>query len=290
MQKGRLPNLIVIGAAKSATTSLHQYLSLHPDVHMSKKKELRFFVPSSQYGNFERGIEWYKNNFVTDRKIAGETSPQYTLYPIISGVPARIHDTVGIPKIIYILRDPIDRLLSDYVQIVDEYCDTPDFYTWLNTINERESYFYSQYFTQLGEYIKLFDISNILIIISERFIKHKRQEMKKVFSFIDVESEFWCDEFDTVYNARKSARYISPWFEKYAPKILYEQLREPILRSRFWKLYSLIHWLSRIGGQEVEKPTLTQSEDEMLQSLFRDDVQRLRSFLSDEIPEWRAYR
>ena len=54
---GALPNLIVIGAQKCGTSVLHYYLSLHPEVSMSKPKELNFFIEER---NWPRGVDWYK--------------------------------------------------------------------------------------------------------------------------------------------------------------------------------------------------------------------------------------
>jgi hypothetical protein len=59
-QAGTLPNLIIIGAMKGGTTSLHYYLNLHPQIWMSREKELYFFVSER---NWNKGIEWYKSNF-----------------------------------------------------------------------------------------------------------------------------------------------------------------------------------------------------------------------------------
>src|SRR5690348_17021002 len=78
-----LPNLLIIGAAKAGTTSLHDYLSEHPDIFMSKHKELRFFDPESRW---RLGVEWYKSNFDSRFAINGESSPRYTRYPRTAGV------------------------------------------------------------------------------------------------------------------------------------------------------------------------------------------------------------
>src|SRR5687767_10224357 len=74
-----LPNLVVIGAMKSATSSLHHYLNLHPEISMSETKELDFFVEDK---NWPRGIEWYESQFSAAR-IRGESSPNYTAYPVM---------------------------------------------------------------------------------------------------------------------------------------------------------------------------------------------------------------
>src|ERR687894_2292944 len=73
-----LPNLIVIGAQKCGTSVLHYYLSLHPEVSMSRPKELNFFIEER---NWPRGLDWYKSQFDGDARVRGEASPNYTAYP-----------------------------------------------------------------------------------------------------------------------------------------------------------------------------------------------------------------
>src|ERR1700680_4934439 len=108
-----LPNFLIIGAAKAGTTSLYNYLSVHPEIFMSKRKELSFFDPQRRW---HLGVEWYKSNFDASYPVNGEASPRYTRYPRTTGVPERIQQTLGTPKLIYILRDPINRLLAQYTQ------------------------------------------------------------------------------------------------------------------------------------------------------------------------------
>ena len=106
-----LPNLIVIGAAKCGTTSLHEYLDLHPEVAMSREKELDFFVEEKHWG---RGVEWYAAQF-EDAPVRGESSPSYTAYPRYRGVPERIRRVVPDAKLVYLVRDPVERIVSHFV-------------------------------------------------------------------------------------------------------------------------------------------------------------------------------
>ena len=73
-----LPDFIIIGAMKCGTTSLHHYLSLHPDISVSRRKELDFFVAEE---NWARGLAWYESQFPDKGKVRGEASPKYTFNP-----------------------------------------------------------------------------------------------------------------------------------------------------------------------------------------------------------------
>jgi hypothetical protein len=101
-----LPNLIVIGAMKAGTTSLHAYLSLHPEIFMSANKEPRFFT---EEWNWHKGLEWYEAQFPERVTIRGESTPDYTKLPEIRNVPERIHSLIPDVRLIYLVRDPIDR-------------------------------------------------------------------------------------------------------------------------------------------------------------------------------------
>jgi hypothetical protein len=79
-----LPNLLIIGARKGGTTSLHNYLSLHPQIFMSRQKELSFFDDRIRW---RLGVDWYKSNFDAAFAINGESSPQYARFPRTTGVP-----------------------------------------------------------------------------------------------------------------------------------------------------------------------------------------------------------
>src|SRR6187399_2211355 len=64
--RGALPNLIVIGAQKCGTSGLHYYLSLHPEIWMSRPKELNFFLEER---NWPRGVDWYRDHFDPDARV-----------------------------------------------------------------------------------------------------------------------------------------------------------------------------------------------------------------------------
>ena len=289
MSVGYLPNLLIIGAGKAGTTSLHHYLSLHPEIFMSEFKELCFFVPRERYGRLHLGIDWYRAQFPNNARVRGESSPLYTLDPKIPDVPERIAEVLGTPKMIYILRDPVDRLVSHYVQSVEEFYQREPLTEMLPRIEETEYYHYSCYYRQLSRFLEVFPKGNILVVFNERLNAEPRKVMRQIFEFLEVDPDFWSPEFDARHNSRKHTKYIAPWFDRYAPEFLKGQLRNPVLRSRAWKLYRLLHWFARIGGEPVHKPRLSEVENKRFQSLFRDDVAALRNYLGDPIPEWREY-
>jgi hypothetical protein len=115
---GALPNLVVIGAMKCGTTSLHAYLDAHPQIAMSRPKELNFFFGPDEgadwsAGNWHRGRDWYAAHFDAGAAVRGEASPGYTS-PDHPEVAARMAELVPGARLVYAVRDPIDRALSQY--------------------------------------------------------------------------------------------------------------------------------------------------------------------------------
>jgi hypothetical protein len=116
---GALPDLVIIGAMKCGTTSLHAYLDAHPDVAMSDPKELNFFFgPADRAGgwsegNWHRGTAWYAARFDAGAAVRGESSPGYTSpdHPEVAG---RMAEVIPEARLIYAVRDPVDRAVSQY--------------------------------------------------------------------------------------------------------------------------------------------------------------------------------
>ncbi|MBB4658191.1 sulfotransferase family protein [Parvularcula dongshanensis] len=109
--EGRLPDFVVIGAMKGGTTTLHVLLGQHPEVFTTAEKELEFF---QDRGNWHRGEAWYRQQFRTARRVCGESSPGYAMWPRVTDVPERMRALVPDAKLIYCVRDPVARAVSHY--------------------------------------------------------------------------------------------------------------------------------------------------------------------------------
>ena len=173
---GALPNLVVIGGLKCGTTSLHHYLNLHPKVGMSKPKELNFFVEGLNWGLGPPGTPPASR---PDAEIRGETSPHYTNRPRFEGVAARMRETLG-PEanLIYMVRDPIKRLLSHYVHNSGAGYETRPL---AEAVAGAESSYVQRglYAFQLEPYLEAFDRERILIVAQEEFGAQREATMRR---------------------------------------------------------------------------------------------------------------
>jgi hypothetical protein len=198
-----LPNLVVIGAMKCGTTSLHHYLDLHPDIAMSPAKELNFFFGddpdgepgeaegrSWHSGNWHRGVEWYAAQFDACVPIRGEASPGYTS-PAHPEVADRMAAVIPDARLVYAVRDPIGRAVSHYLHHRREGSETRDMERAL--LDEGSQYIArSRYWVRLTPFLESgVSPPSISIVAQEDLHLDQRATMRRLFTDLQVSSRFW---------------------------------------------------------------------------------------------------
>lgn len=196
-----LPNLLIVGAAKSGTTSLHNYLNQHEHIFMCSPKEPHFLI-NKEIGEkrIPKGIlniDEYEQLFngEEDKIYRGESSVMYLSFPEITipNIKKYIRDDV---KIIIMLRNPVDRAYSGY-QHVKRYnvMESLSFETALkvsenryqNTPDMTPASRYLElglYFKQVKMFIEEFE--NVHIIIYDDYKNDFNSEILKVFKFLNL--------------------------------------------------------------------------------------------------------
>jgi hypothetical protein len=183
---GALPNLIVIGAQKCGTSGLHYYLSLHPEVSMSRPKELNFFIAER---NWPRGIDWYTAHFDPSANVRGESSPNYTAYPQHDGVAERMHATVPDARLVYLIRDPLERIAAHWVHNYAKRRERGDLRATL--LHSQTSYVArSRYHMQLEQFLRFYDRDRLLVIEQDELRFDREATLRRVFEFIGVDPDF----------------------------------------------------------------------------------------------------
>jgi hypothetical protein len=193
-----LPTFLIIGTMKGGTTSLYNYLRGHPQVFMSPTKELHYFVAEK---NLSRGTAWYERNFRSagDAAAVGEASPDYTKYPIYDGVPGRIAHTVPGVKLLYVIRNPLDRIRSHYLHDVARGRERRS----IDDAVPASAHYLapSRYSLQIERYLEHFPREQLLVITSEALRGDRRATMGRVHDFIGVDADWSAPVQEQEFNA-----------------------------------------------------------------------------------------
>lgn len=192
-----LPNFICPGAQKAGTTSLHNILIQHPDIYLPTEKETKFFQNDELY---REGIGFYERKFFSTwsgQKAIGEIDPSYLFFEY---VPARIRKDLGKDiKLLFMLRDPVKRALSQYYQALRVGSERESFEKAIMaagldrqdtplSIIRRRYITRGFYATQIKRYLEFFPQENMLFIIFETdFLKNREETIGHVLDLLGVE-------------------------------------------------------------------------------------------------------
>lgn len=181
-----LPDVLVIGAMKCGTSAVHTYLDAHPDVAMSRPKELNFFNE-----HWDRGLEWYAAQLEPDAKVCGESSPGYTS-PSFPEAPRRIADVVPWVRLVYLVREPLERALSQYAHHRREGTETrPVDEALLDPASQYVAR--SRFHERLAPYLSHFEREQIHVTVSERLRADREGEVARLYEHVGVDPT-WRDE------------------------------------------------------------------------------------------------
>jgi hypothetical protein len=275
-----LPNLIVIGAAECGTTSLHEYLDERPQIAMSREKELHFFVDRK---NWARGLTWYESQFDASAAVRGESSPGYSAFPLYGGVPERMAHTVPDAKLVYLLRDPVERVVSHYrhrrvnwpeMGSLEETLEDPHLHEWLVTP--------SRYWLQLEQYLAHFPGEQILVVDADELRASRREVLARIFGFIGVDPAFSSPSLERTHNAEVGR--VTPNRAGHAVATVLERALGPTrataLRARAPRSLKVLFL------HDVALPVLPDAVRARLEEELRDDVAKLRTHTGLALAGW----
>jgi hypothetical protein len=284
------PNLFVIGAMKAGTTALHECLARHPELFMTRFKEPQYFAPHpvrfgvwGQGGTLpEPGIAWYLRLFekARDVRYAGESSTSYTKAPWVTGCAERIRAFNQDARLIYLMRDPAERTLSQYWY---EVAGLRESRPLMDAVLEDERFIaFSDYARQLRPYLDAFGRDAVHVLTLEELAARPAETLDEIFRWLDVE--------------RLGARLSFEGRNVGAPALL--QVRPALgrfreaLRHWRWRRFArdfpaaaglaqrlLMRPVKRGGAEEHEAR-------EYLRPIQGEQVRRLSALVGREFPEW----
>jgi len=268
-----LPHFIIIGAMKSATSTLQDQLIKQPGIFMCDPKEPNFFSDDEQYA---KGLKWYINLFdeSPEKSILGEASTHYTKLPTYPETVNRISKDLPNTRFIYVMRHPIDRLISHYIHewSMGKYkCDINDaIKQYPELVN------YSRYAMQIEPYIENFGRSQVLPVFFDRLIKHSQIELERVCNFITYKGEpSWHSELKAKNVSNKRIRRF-PLYHLLIESRIASSLRRKLIPKQLRKIVK-----AKLRMQD--KPVINEHNIKELESIFNQDLEILGKMLDLEL-------
>lgn len=297
----RMPNFLIIGAAKSGTTSLYRYVKQHPQIYMSSVKEPQFFSSEGKDLDF-RGpgdreivertwittLKEYSELFsgVRDEIAVGEASNMY-LYDATAAT--RIRDYVPDVKLIAILRDPADRAYSQFsfmtlngreqlAEFADAFqaeeariCDD-----WMPSWHYKRTGFY---YAQLRRYFDVFPSIQIKVYLFEDFIADPRYVLQDLFQFLGV---------DVTFNPDVREQHNPSGLPRSRAVHSFLTSRSPIKRALRAVVPSGMRrrTVRRMRNRNLVKRQLSPKVRSQLVDAYRDDILNLQVLIGRDLSRW----
>jgi hypothetical protein len=213
-----LPNFLICGAPKCGTTALYEYLRQHPDVFMSRPKETFFFSDE-----FERGVEWFAEHFSAHdgEKAIGEASTT-TMYS--QEAPARIQSVLDSPKLIFCLRNPIERAYSEYFFKMTQgripaNTSFGDVVLSGSIPQSKEIIKRGKYEGYLKKFESTFGKENMKVVLQGDLKKETRREVEGVFTYLGIDEEIEVGPGETHNETKYPNRGLYYWVRQSWHKI-----------------------------------------------------------------------
>ena len=275
-----LPNFVIIGAAKCGTTSLHAQLDTHPEISMSLIKEPQFFNDPDG-GTW---LEFYRALFDADAAITGEASTAYTRYPAVPGVPERMAELVPGAKLLYMVRDPVDRAVSSYVEARSH----------SNELREPEVVFAeldnpynpyvaaSRYGMQLRRYLAVFPQEQVMVMDLADLEVNPGSALVRICGFLGVDDSHQFDAGADRLNTRA---------DKLEYPTMIRRLRgSPLLRMAYRlppeRREQLLMPMRRMLSRQIPRPDLTEDLRARLRERLAPEADDLRALTGEALSGW----
>lgn len=271
MSRAHAPDFVIIGAMKSATSSLHEQLAAQPGFFMSRPKEPNFFSDDAE---FARGLDWYRALFAEapPDSLRGESSTHYTKLPTHPHSVARMTAALGKDlKLIYMMRHPVDRMISHYIHDwtervisvpIDEAVDQhPDLIA------------YGCYALQLEPWLQAFGPERILPVFFDSFRLRPQLELERVGAFLGAPAPLQLLPERAHRNLSTERIRVPQW--------AYDLLTSKPVRWTSRRLFPK-SWRARLTARwrMTERPVLSDERRAHVERLLDEDLARLGRWLN----------
>ena len=306
------PNFLMVGSAKSGTTSLYHYLEQHPDVYMTPTKEPLFFCSHGvdketfrkelypmDLDHIVTDLDKYHELFAnaSGQKVRGEASVYYLLdhKKTIANIQALVPDWQDI-KIVIILRNPVDACFSHY-QMYSQYLkhfrghdEGLTFEESLAKDDERIQRGYMatahkhwfMYYEQVKDYMDNF--RNVRMYLLSDLKKNPYVLIKDLFTFLEIDNEFVPSLTNQKYNVSGIPKNEFIYKALMAPSPIKTAIKSVLRLFLSRERMDIIK--NRLLQSNIEKPAMKAETREMLKASYRDDILKLQSLIGRDLSGW----
>ena len=303
-----MPDFLLIGAGKSGTTALHNYLNQHPEIFMCPLKETNFFELEGQEINSDpkkdpemlfhypqsiNNLEDFQALFedAEENNKLGETSPMY-LYGEKS--PESIKRQIPNAKLIAILREPTSRLFSRYLHLArDGHLPTENFTDALDpsTIWWRRNDLVKEgfYHKHISRYFELFDRSQIKVFLYDDLRKNPHQVISEMFEFIGVDSSFE-PSMEVEYNVSGKPKnpIVDALIGSNSIIIRTAKAIMPGIIEKIKSSESAQKQLTELRKKNLDRDGLTDElKDRFYNEIYKNDILQLEKLLGRDLSSWK---
>lgn len=268
-----LPHFIIIGAMKSATSSLQEQLVQQPGIFMCDPKEPNFFSDDAQYA---KGMDWYSGLFseAPNGNLLGEASTHYTKLPVHPHSVPRLKEHLPHARFIYVMRHPVDRLVSHYIHEWSMGVFRCDMDKAVELHSELITY--GQYAMQLEPYFEAYGSDAILPVFFDHLIRNPQMELERICKFIGYSGEpLWINDCQpSNVSSERIRRFplyklvieteVATWLRR---KLVPKGLRNAV----------------KSGLTMRHRPVLSDNSRTELEALFDQDLNHLGDWLGTEL-------
>ena len=282
MDKERWPDFLIVGAPRSGTSSIYEYLKDISGIFMPKIKEINYFCRSFDSKEFLVAIRDKKDYLhlfkdAKDDELIGEASPSYLRDP---QAPKLIYEVIPNAKIIIILRDPVERTFSHYLLFFAYGNETDTFTKSIKKALDRTDDYSGRlinsgfYYQQVKRYLDTFGKENVKILIFEEFVNDSRKAVKEILEFLGVKSEIPESVGEVFGSYPYTSKVLTPIFRnsfvRKLGKMMPTSISLPLLRQ--------------FRGKKAKKPKIPESDRKFLEGLYKDEAKKLEELLGRKLP------
>lgn len=296
MPSARLPDFVIVGAARCGTTSLYAYLREHPEVFMSPEKETDYFslgdlppedVPRNASAYRARTLADYERLFAgagTARAV-GEASPTYLFYPRSA---ERMQRLLPDAKVVCILRDPVERAYSHFAlarkmgfELEEDFeaAVALEDQRWAEDRSMRFTYTRaSLYHDGLRAFLERYPRERTLVLPFDDLAADPASTMRRVHAFLGVDPSF-APDVSVVHNRSMLPR----------SGLVREAFGRPFRLRRFLQRNLPPRLVTRLGNLIMRRPPGVPADTRArLLPRFVEDVRRLEALLGRDLSAWRS--